>query len=130
MSISAIIGHRASGESTAQKTGHSRLVVLEHLFVVALLKVVGHGVCPLERHAALDDLIDSLARELNFNPCQVRGDLHLLHLLLGLGVQIEREAGRLLVVRPAIVVLNAHMTRIRKKQTIVSLNAYIATCMK
>ena len=98
------------------------LVVLEDLLLVTLLcrgsqsstsdvrvlvrtKVVTHRVRPLERHSALDHLVHRLLCELDLDPSELGRLLHLLHLLLRLGVQVEREASRLLVVGPSVVVL-------------------------
>ena len=81
------------------------LVVLKELLLVALREVVRHRVRPLERHAALEDDVDRLLHELDLDPGQLRRDLHLLHLLLRLGVQLHRQLRGLLVVCPAVVVL-------------------------
>src|ERR1700733_16107897 len=67
----------------------SRLVVFENLLHVALLKVISHGVGPFESHPTLDDLIHRLASKLYLDPCQVGSHLHLFHLLLCLGIEIE-----------------------------------------
>ena len=74
--------------------------------MVALVEVVRHRVRPLERRAALLHLVDGLLHELHLDPRQVRRHLHLLHLLLRLHVQLDRQLRGLLVVRPAVVVLH------------------------
>ena len=81
------------------------LIVLEEFLLVALVQIVRHSVRPLQRRAAPLDLLYSLARKLYFDPSEVRGDLHLLHLLLGLRVQLHGQLRRLLVIRPPVVIL-------------------------
>ena len=82
------------------------LIVLEKFLFVAFCKIVCHRVSPLERRAALLNFFNCLLHELYLNPRQRRGDLHFFHLLLGFGVQIKWKFGRLLMVRPTIVVLD------------------------
>ena len=84
---------------------YSPLVVLEQLLLVAGLEVVSHGICPLECHTTFEDLVDGLLHELHLDPGKIRGHLHLLHLPLGLGVQLDGELRRLFVVGPTVVVL-------------------------
>ena len=84
---------------------YAPLVVLEQVLLVPAVEVVCHSVRPLERHAALVHLLDSLLHELDLDPSQLRGDPHLLHLLLRLRIKIECELSRLLVICPTVVVL-------------------------
>lgn len=85
---------------------HAPLVVLEELLLVPEREVVRHCVRPLERHAALVHDVERLLHELHLDPGQLGRDLHLLHLLLRLRVELHGQLRRLLVVRPAVVVLN------------------------
>lgn len=62
------------------------LIILKELLLVALLEVVCHCVRPFKCHAALLNFVDSLLHKLDLDPRQIRGDLHLFHLLLGLVV--------------------------------------------
>lgn len=94
------------------------LVVLEQLRHVVARKtdrlahtdlanpLEGHAVGPLEENTRLDDDADSVTCKLDLDPGQVSAVLHLLHLLLSLLVELGVELGRLLVVRPAVEVLN------------------------
>jgi hypothetical protein len=65
----------------------------------------GHRVCPFERAPGDGEHLDRLLGKLDLDPRQVRDELHLLHLLLGLGVELAVELGRELVVCPPVIVL-------------------------
>ena len=81
------------------------LIILKQLLLVVLLQIICHRVRPLEGHAALEHLVYGLLHELHLDPRELARDLHLLHLLLRLGVELDGELGGLLVVGPAVVVL-------------------------
>lgn len=87
------------------------MVVLKKQFLITRVKVVSHSVCPLQRSTTSNDFVHCLLHELHLDPGQLRRDLHLLHLLLGLGVELCREFSRLLVVRPAVVILRRYEMR-------------------
>jgi len=87
------------------------LIILKQLLLIPLLQIIRHRIRPFERHPALLNLIHRLLHELHLDPRQLGRDLHLLHLLLGLGVELEGELGGLLVVRPAVVVVEVTLKR-------------------
>lgn len=65
------------------------MVVLEHRFLVAALKIISHRVRPFESRTAILDNVNGLLHELDFNPSQVRSKLHLLHLLFRLQIELN-----------------------------------------
>lgn len=64
-----------------------------------------HRVRPLERDPGSGEGVDGLFGELDLDPGEIRRELHLLHLLLRLGVEVPLQFGRELVVGPTVVVL-------------------------
>ena len=92
-------------ERKKERKRNRPLVILKQIFFIPLGKIISHSIRPLQRRPAFIHFLHCLFHELHFDPCQRRCYLHLFHLLLGFGVEVEREFGRLFVVSPTVVVL-------------------------
>ena len=101
-SRSLVIGQARIGSACY---GSLPLVIFEQLLLIAGLQVVCHSVSPHKCCSALDHFVYSFLHELDLDPRELRRNLHLLHLLLCLRVQLDRELLGLLVIGPTIVVL-------------------------
>ncbi len=133
----SLSGRWAKGMGVSKRKGVP-LVILEEVLLVSFCKVVGHGVCPFQGHAAALDLFNCLLHELNLwrnfrlnpvyfwgrvwwwctylDPSQRRSNLHIFHLLFSFDIQVKREFGGLFMISPAVIILNGTDQHRDKKQ--------------